>query len=49
VRHPGSLVSRLIWIYGLGMVAFSAMSSVLALYLGAEFGLTENTIGPIFA
>jgi MFS family permease len=49
VRHPGSLVSRLIWIYGLGMVAFSAMSSVLALYLGAEFGLTEKTIGPIFA
>jgi MFS family permease len=49
VRHPGNLVSRLIWIYGIGMVAFSAMTSVLALYLGAAFGLTEKTIGPIFA
>ncbi|MGN6390801.1 MAG: MFS transporter [Gemmatimonadales bacterium] len=49
VRHPGNLVSRLIWIYGIGMVAFSAMTSVLALYLGAAFGLTDKTIGPIFA
>jgi len=49
VRHPGNLVSRLIWIYGIGMVAFSAMTSVLALYLGADFGLTDKTIGPIFA
>lgn len=49
VRHPGELISRLIWIYGIGMVAFSAMTSVLALYLEAEFGLTEKTIGPIFA
>ncbi len=48
-RHPGTLVSRLIWIYGIGMVAFSAMTSVLALYLRAEFHLTEKTIGPIFA
>ena len=31
------------------MVAFSAMTSVLSLYLRAEFGLTEKTIGPIFA
>ena len=49
VRHPGNLVSRLIWIYGIGMLAFSAMTSVLALYLRAAFGLTEQTIGPIFA
>ena len=49
VRHPTVLVSRLVWIYGIGMVAFSAMTSVLALYLRAEFGLTERTIGPIFA
>jgi MFS family permease len=49
VRHPGNLVSRLVWIYGIGMVAFSAMTSVLALYLGAKFGLTEKTIGWIFA
>jgi multidrug resistance protein len=49
LRHPGNLVSRLIWIYGIGMIAFSAMTSVLSLYLQAQFGLTEKTIGPIFA
>jgi multidrug resistance protein len=48
VRHPGSGLSRLLWIYGIGMLAFSAMTSVLALYLGATFGLDERTIGPIF-
>ena len=30
------------------MIAFSAMTSVLSLYLQAAFGLTEKTIGPIF-
>ena len=49
VRHPANLVSRLILIYGIGMLAFSAMTSVLSLYLQAQFGLTERTIGPIFA
>jgi MFS family permease len=49
VRHPTNLVSRLVWIYGIGMIAFSAMTSVLSLYLQAAFGLTEKTIGPIFA
>jgi MFS family permease len=48
VRHPTQLVPRLVWIYGVGMIAFSAMTSVLALYLQARFGLTEKTIGPIF-
>ena len=49
LRHPTNLVSRLIWIYGIGMIAFSAMTSVLSLYLQAAFSLTEKTIGPIFA
>ena len=49
LRHPTELISRLIWIYGIGMMAFSAMTSVLSLYLQAEFALTEKTIGPIFA
>lgn len=48
VRHPARAGSQLIWIYALGMVAFSALSSVLALYLGAEFGITERTIGYVF-
>jgi multidrug resistance protein len=48
LRHPGTPLARLLWIYGIGMVAFSAQTSVLALYLGAEFRLDERTIGPIF-
>jgi multidrug resistance protein len=48
VRHPGSGLARLLWIYGFGMLAFSAQTSTVALYLGAEFGLDERTIGPIF-
>ncbi len=48
LRHPGTGLARLLWIYGIGMLAFSAMTSILALYLGAEFGLDETTIGPIF-
>ena len=49
LRQPGNLVSRLILIYGIGMIAFSAMTSVLSLYLQSAFHLTEKTIGPIFA
>jgi MFS family permease len=30
------------------MLAFSCLTSVLALYLSAEFGITENTIGYVF-
>nr|MBA3257964.1 MFS transporter [Gemmatimonadales bacterium] len=48
LRHPGTGLARLLWIYGIGMLAFSAMTSVLSLYLGAEFGLDATTIGPIF-
>ena len=48
IRHPGAPLARLLWIYGIGMVAFSAQTSVLALYLGAEFQLDATTIGPIF-
>ncbi|HUF35773.1 MAG TPA: MFS transporter [Gemmatimonadales bacterium] len=48
VRHPGSGLARLLWIYGIGMLAFSAQTSTLSLYLGAEFGLDATTIGPIF-
>jgi multidrug resistance protein len=48
LRHPGSGLARLLWIYGIGMLAFSAQTSTLSLYLGAEFGLDETTIGPIF-
>jgi multidrug resistance protein len=48
VRHPSEVVARLIWIYAAGMLAFSAMTSTIALYLGAEFALDETTIGYVF-
>lgn len=48
VRRPGEVVPRLIWIYAVGMLAFSALTSVLALFLGARLGFTEKTIGYMF-
>jgi MFS family permease len=44
IRAPGSEVSRLIWIYASGMLGFMSMTSVLALYLAADFGVTEESI-----
>lgn len=48
LRHPATPIGRLLWIYGVGMIAFSSMTSIMALYLGAEFGINETTIGYIF-
>jgi multidrug resistance protein len=48
VRHPQEPVSVLIWIYAVGMLAFTGLTGVLALYLGARFGVTEKTIGFFF-
>ncbi len=48
IRHPQGSVERLTIIYAVSMFAFSAMSSVLALYMGATFGVTEATIGYVF-
>lgn len=48
VRHPSDPIARFIWIYAIGMLAFSSMTSVIALYLGAEFALDEKTIGYVF-
>ncbi|HEU4700212.1 MAG TPA: MFS transporter [Gemmatimonadales bacterium] len=45
VRSPGQLSSRLIWIYGVGMLAFTSITAVLALYLKAEFQANETNIG----
>jgi MFS family permease len=46
--QPRSAVPRLIWIYGAGMLGFTAMTAVLALFLQREFGVTEETIGNFF-
>ena len=48
VAHPRGAVSRLVWIYAVGMLAFTCMTSVVALYLNAEFRVTEQTIGYFF-
>jgi len=48
LRHPFAPQPRLIWIYAVGMGAFAAMSSCVALYLGDRFGVTERTIGYVF-
>src|SRR5437867_1460336 len=48
LRNPTGTVQRLTLIYAVAMLAFSCLSSVLALYLSAEFGITERTIGYVF-
>ena len=48
LRNPTGSVQRLTLIYAVAMLAFSSLSSVLALYLSAEFGITEKTIGYVF-
>jgi MFS family permease len=49
LRHPGSPVSSLIWVYTMGMMAFLAMNSVLALFLGAKFSVTEYNSGNFYS
>jgi MFS family permease len=48
LRHPSGPLQRLMLIYAVGMFGFSTMSAVLSLFLGAEFGFTERTIGYVF-
>jgi MFS family permease len=48
LRNPTGPVQRLTLIYAVAMLAFSCLSSVLALYLNAEFHITEKTIGYVF-
>jgi MFS family permease len=48
LRHPFAAQPRLIWIYAVGMAAFTSMSAVVALYLHARFGITAQTIGGVF-
>jgi MFS family permease len=44
LKHPTRPAPRLIWIYAVGMGAFSGFTAVLALFLAARFGVTERTI-----
>ena len=45
IGHPLRRVHSLIWIYTAGMMAFMAMTGIMALYLEHAFGITEKTIG----
>lgn len=48
MSHPGEPAARLIWIYAIAMGAFMGVNAVLALFLAAEFQVTEQTIGYFF-
>ncbi|MGD8726688.1 MAG: MFS transporter, partial [Gemmatimonadales bacterium] len=48
LQSPGESVSRLVWIYAAGMLGFMSMTAVLALYLAAAFGVTEESIFVFF-
>ncbi len=45
---PTRAVPRFVWIYGIGMLAFSCLTSLIALFLMNEHGVTESTIGYFF-
>jgi multidrug resistance protein len=45
LTHSKEPSSRLIWIYAIGMGAFTGMNAILALFLSARFGVTKETIG----
>ena len=46
--QPRHEVSRLIWIYAVGMLGFMSMTSVMALFLESRLAVTAETIGPFF-
>ena len=48
VTHSSEPASRLIWIYAIAIGAFQGVNAMLALFLAARFGVTENTIGFFF-
>lgn len=48
LSRPFADLPRLIWIYAIGMGAFTAMSACVALYWHWKFGVTEKTIGYVF-
>lgn len=43
--HPAEPAHALVWIYTAGMMAFMAVTGIMALYLEAVFGITEKNIG----
>ena len=48
LTHPGEPASRLISIYAVAIGAFQGVTSLLALFLAARYGVTAQTIGYFF-
>jgi multidrug resistance protein len=48
IRHPGRPVARMIWIYTVAMLAYTATPPIFALYLAWRFGITAQNIGYFF-
>jgi multidrug resistance protein len=48
ITHSNEAPSRLIWIYAIAMGAYSGVNAILALFLAAQFGVTEKSIGFFF-
>lgn len=48
VTNSSEPAPRLIWIYAIAMGAFQGVTTILALYLAARFGVTEKTIWIFF-
>lgn len=48
MSHPGEPAARLIYTYAIAMGAFMGVNAVLALFLAAEHGVTEGSIGFFF-
>ncbi len=48
ITHSNEPAPRLIWIYAVGMGAFSGVMAILALFLSNQFGVTADTIGVFF-
>jgi MFS family permease len=49
LTHPGEPAPRMIWIYAIGMGAFSGFTAVLALFLAKRFDVTAESIGWAYA
>ena len=48
LTHPSEPESRLIAVYAIAIGAFQGVTSILALFLAARYGVTEATIGYFF-
>src|SRR5207249_298972 len=48
IQHPGRPVARMIWIYAVAMLAYTATPPIFALYLSWRFGITARNIGYFF-